>query len=163
MQVEFTVRSYRPGDFLTLWKIDQSCFEPQIAYSQQELKRYIRWPSAFSLIAEHKTTGNRLADDTSDDLSIIGFLIADLGTTAGHIITIDVRAEARGNGVGSVLLDTAEKHLRSASRRIVRLETAVDNLTALNFYKKHDYSVVKTMPRYYSNGVDALVLEKDLH
>jgi len=98
MQVEFTVRSYRPGDFLTLWKIDQSCFEPQIAYSQQELKRYIRWPSAFSLIAEHKTTGNRLADDTRDDLSIIGFLIADLGTPAGHIITIDVRAEARGNG-----------------------------------------------------------------
>jgi len=30
------------------------------------------------------------------------------------------------------------------------------------FYKRHGYSVVKTIPRYYSNGVDALVLQKDL-
>jgi len=30
------------------------------------------------------------------------------------------------------------------------------------FYKRHQYSMVKTVPHYYSNGVDALVLEKDL-
>ena len=38
----------------------------------------------------------------------------------------------------------------------------MDNLAALAFYKRHQYFVVKTVPRYYSNGVDALVLEKDL-
>ena len=42
------------------------------------------------------------------------------------------------------------------------LETAVDNRAALSFYKKHDYDVVKTILRYYSDGVDALVLKKDL-
>jgi ribosomal protein S18 acetylase RimI-like enzyme len=45
---------------------------------------------------------------------------------------------------------------------VVRLETAVDNLAALSFYKRHLYSVTKVVPRYYSNGVDALVLEKKL-
>jgi ribosomal protein S18 acetylase RimI-like enzyme len=45
---------------------------------------------------------------------------------------------------------------------LVELETAVDNLSALSFYKRHAYSVVRTFPRYYSNGVDALVLQKDL-
>jgi ribosomal protein S18 acetylase RimI-like enzyme len=44
----------------------------------------------------------------------------------------------------------------------VRLETAVDNLPALTFYKRHGYDIVKTMPRYYSNGVDAFSLEKAL-
>jgi ribosomal protein S18 acetylase RimI-like enzyme len=42
------------------------------------------------------------------------------------------------------------------------LETAVDNLPALAFYKRHNYFLLKTLPRYYSNGVDAFVLQKDL-
>jgi ribosomal protein S18 acetylase RimI-like enzyme len=44
----------------------------------------------------------------------------------------------------------------------VGLETAVDNLGALSFYKRHGYHVIRTWPRYYSNGVDALVMKKDL-
>ena len=43
------------------------------------------------------------------------------------------------------------------------LEAAVDNSTALAFYKQHGYSVIRTWPRYYSNGVDALVLKKNLN
>ena len=42
------------------------------------------------------------------------------------------------------------------------LETAVDNLAALSFYKRHGYNVIRTWPRYYSNGVDALVMKKEL-
>jgi ribosomal protein S18 acetylase RimI-like enzyme len=41
-------------------------------------------------------------------------------------------------------------------------ETAVDNTAALAFYKRHHYFVVKTMPRYYPDGLDAFVLEKKL-
>lgn len=163
MHVEFTVRNYRPEDFLTLWRIDQSCFEPEIAYSQQELKRYISWAGAFTLVAERKSSENRRSKDAGVDSNIIGFVVADVVKTAGHIITIDIRAEARGHRVGSALLSSAENHLRLAACRTIRLETAVDNAAALGFYKKHGYSVIKTVPRYYSNGVDALVLEKDLH
>jgi ribosomal protein S18 acetylase RimI-like enzyme len=60
------------------------------------------------------------------------------------------------------LLTVAEKRLVEEKCRVVRLETAVDNLSALAFYKRHHYSIVKTIPRYYSSGVDAFVLEKDL-
>jgi ribosomal protein S18 acetylase RimI-like enzyme len=38
----------------------------------------------------------------------------------------------------------------------------VDNISALSFYKRQGYTVIRTLPRYYSNGVDALVLEKAL-
>jgi len=159
--VEFTVRSYRPEDFLTLWGIDQSCFDPEIAYSQGELNRYLKWPGSFTLVAERE--GAPVSQPVGAAFEIIGFLVANRGKTVGHIITIDVSAAARGNGAGSALLETAEAQLHSARCRSVRLETAVDNIAALGFYKKHGYSVVKTLPRYYSNGTDALVLEKDLH
>jgi [ribosomal protein S18]-alanine N-acetyltransferase len=97
----------------------------------------------------------------SEDGAIAGFLVAYGGLT-GHIITIDVAPAARRSGVGSLLLRAAEDRLREAGSRAVGLETAVDNLSALTFYKRHGYSVIRTWPRYYSNGVDALVLKKEL-
>ena len=80
----------------------------------------------------------------------------------GHIITIDVRPSARRHHIGSALLDAAENRFRTANCRAVRLETAVDNASALSFYKRHGYDVIKVIPHYYSNGVDALLLEKNL-
>src|SRR5262249_1250094 len=94
---------------------------------------------------------------------ILGFLVAALRRNGiGHVITIDVIKEARRSGVGSKLLSEAEARFRKLKCHVVSLETAVDNRSALIFYKRHQYSTVKTIHRYYSNGVDGLVLEKDL-
>ena len=98
----------------------------------------------------------------SADLAHAGFIVAEADRGSGHIITIDVIAAARRSGVGSLLLRAAEDRLRTAGCRAVELETAVDNVSALSFYKRHGYSVIRTFPRYYSNGVDALVLQKEL-
>ena len=80
----------------------------------------------------------------------------------GHVVTIDVLKVARRTGVGSMLLGSAEDRLKRGGSKAVGLETAVDNTEALKFYKRHGYSVFRTWPHYYSNGVDALVLRKDL-
>ena len=147
--VPFVIRDSKPADFETLWQMDQECFPPGIAYSRQELKVYMRGKGSFTLVA------------AGDDGAIAGFLVAYGGGT-GHIITIDVASSARRSGVGSLLLSAAEDRLRASGSQAVGLETAVDNLSALSFYKRHGYSVIKTWPRYYSNGVDALVLKKTL-
>jgi [ribosomal protein S18]-alanine N-acetyltransferase len=156
--VRFTVRDYRREDFNTLWKIDQACFPPGISYSQYALRTYIRGWRAFTLVAE---TESGESDAHPAGRETVGFLIAESSRGMGHIITIDVRSEARRHRVGSTLLRAAEQRLRDRCRR-VRLETAVDNISALAFYKRHGYGVIRTVPRYYSNGVDALLLEKDL-
>ena len=166
--MQFTLRDYRPADFRTLFRIDQSCFPPGIAYTPFELKAYVhRWGS-FTLVAEAETpagtqsTAKASVASIEEDPRILGFLVAERHRRSGHIITIDVRSEARRYRIGSALLETAESRLQRLDCRIVRLETAVDNVAALAFYKRHKYTVVKTIPRYYSSGVDALLLEKDL-
>ena len=158
--MKFTVRNFHSDDFLTLWQIDQSCFAPEIAYSKHELNSYIRRANSFTLVAEPAESKGEASFPLR--AKTLGFVVAESGRRVGHIITIDVCAEARGNRVGSALLRAAEQRLRVAGCVMVRLETAVDNIAALAFYKKHRYNVIKIFPRYYSNGVDALLMEKDL-
>jgi ribosomal-protein-alanine N-acetyltransferase len=154
--VQFALRDYRPEDFQSLWKIDQECFSPGIAYSKLELNLYIRRKNSFTVVAEELGAAEK-------PVPILGFLVAEAGRSGmGHIITIDVIAQARRSGVGSELLGKAEERLRAEGCRAVKLETAVDNHSAVTFYKRHQYFLVKTVPRYYSNGVDAFVLKKDL-
>jgi len=175
---EFEIRDFQAKDFDALWRIDQGCFPPGISYSRTELKIYMRRRASFTLVAVRTAA----AAPSSPDLvkakkhspaspaalalatgEIAGFIVAEAGNPdPGHIITIDVVAPARRFGVGSLLLRAAEDRLRVAECHAVALETAVDNLPALSFYKRHGYSVVKTFPRYYANGVDALVLTKEL-
>jgi [ribosomal protein S18]-alanine N-acetyltransferase len=156
--VHFAIRDFRLDDFEILWQMDQECFSPGISYSRPELKFYIRRRGSFTLVAEQvaEKAAAKLAEE-----KIAGFIVTQTGRT-GHIITIDVIATARRAGVGSKLLQAAEDRLRAAGSKAVGLETAVDNLSALAFYKRHGYSVIETVPRYYSNGVDALRMKKDL-
>jgi [ribosomal protein S18]-alanine N-acetyltransferase len=171
--VPFTIRDFQPADFDTLWRIDQLCFPPGISYSRAELKLYIHRPGSFTLLAVDSipslqpipdlAKGKKLSSSIPPpNAPIAGFIVAEAVRDSGHIITIDVIAAARRAGAGSLLLSAAERRLRAARCRTVELETAVDNISALSFYKRHAYSVIKTFPRYYSNGVDALVLEKNL-
>jgi ribosomal-protein-alanine N-acetyltransferase len=160
--VPFTIRDFRLDDFETLWHIDQECFSPGISYSRPELKFYIRRRGSFTFVAEEVT--EPLAEGLAREATIpkiAGFIVTQTGRT-GHIITIDVIAPARRAGVGSQLLQAAEDRLQTAGSKAVSLETAVNNVSALAFYKRHGYSVTETVPRYYSNGVDALRMKKEL-
>jgi len=148
--VTIVVRDYKPEDFESLWRMDQECFPRGMSYSKQELNGYMGHRGSFTLVA------------TDGKEKLQGFIVAHCAAS-GHVITIDVGPGARRAGVGSRLLRAAEDRMRAAGCRAVGLEAAVDNVTALSFYKRHGYDVIRTWPRYYSNGVDALVLKKDLN
>lgn len=178
-RVNSDIRDFQPTDFETLWRIDQECFSPGISYSQAELRAYMRRSGSFTLVAVgskvHKAANSDLGTNDlrittrespampTAEGSLNGFIVAEADGNSGHVITIDVVKVARRAGIGSLLLEAAEERLRAARCRSVELETAVDNISALSFYNRHGYYVTKTFPRYYSNGVDALVLEKRLN
>ena len=156
--MEFILREFKREDFEILWDIDQKCFPPGISYSRIELAAYIRHRGSLTLVAE-----STAARGEAEGSPILGFIVAEVDRRGmGHIITIDVVGAARRFGIGSSLLAAAEDRLRAAQCPSIRLETAVDNLGALAFYKRLGYFLERTVPHYYSNGVDALILRKDL-
>ena len=144
----FVLREAVPEDFEQLFEIDHRCFPPGISYSRLELKFYMTRAGAFTLVG--KTP------------ELAGFIVTEMGRRrVGHVITIDVVPEARRLGLGTALLTAAEQRVRAAGGRGMYLETAVDNLPAIKFYKKHDYYLERTIPRYYANGVDAFTMSKE--
>ncbi len=156
----FRIRQFRKEDFEQLWAIDQECFPAGISYTRLELAFYMRRNRAFTLVAEGESAGPTAATTAG---GILGFLVGEGSARgAGHIITIDVRPEARRHRLGTALLEAAEERLRGDGSRHVFLETAVNNAPAIAFYKRHGYELIKTIPRYYKNDLDALLLGKRL-
>jgi ribosomal protein S18 acetylase RimI-like enzyme len=173
--VQFRIRQFEKTDFQTLWQIDQACFDPQLAYSQRELAFYMRRPGSFTLVADRMVSGiavaragagkvpsNGKARVAIPNPGILGFIVAEARGKVGHIITIDVIAEARRAGVGTALLQAAEEQLLQSGAAAIALETPVDNSAAIRFYKQKGYFVEKTVAGYYSNQMDALIMTKEL-
>jgi ribosomal protein S18 acetylase RimI-like enzyme len=150
-----TVRKYRSGDFKRLLEIDQTCFVEGISYSAEEMAYFLSVPTAICLVCVQEE-------------SIMGFIIADrflprrASRSMGKIITIDVAPQAQHTGVGTLLMSSAEGELKQAGCNYISLEVAVDNEPAMRFYKKHGYSVLKVLPRYYLDSIDGLLMGKRL-
>jgi ribosomal-protein-alanine N-acetyltransferase len=150
MLIAPVLREYRASDFDTLWMIDQACFEPGLSYGRRELAFYIDRKGGFTLVAQQIA-------------KIVGFIVVHRNRrNQGHVITVDVLPETRRSGLGSRLLAAAEERLRTLGCGTVLLETAVDNVAAIGFYKRHNYAVVDRIPDYYLDSIDALVLAKNL-
>ncbi len=144
-----TLRPYAPGDFETLYQIDQACYPPGIAYSKRALRWFLHLPSAECLIAEAE---GRLA----------GFILAEYLGAVGHLITIDVLETHRRRGVGTALLSRMEQEFTARGVREIELETATDNHAAVAFWHKHGYRTVRVLRRYYLDNLDAFFMLKPL-
>ncbi len=93
---------------------------------------------------------------------IAGFILTVWSRDTGHIITLDVLAPHRRQGVGSHLLRAAEQDAAAHRVRRIVLETATSNEPAIAFWKKHGYREIGIVRDYYGRGLDAFAMEKDL-
>lgn len=144
-----TLRSYEPHDFAALHKLDQSCFPVGISYSKTTLRYFLTLPSADCTIAEL-------------DGRIAGFILSEENPPLAHIITLDVDAKHRRNGLGTTLLETQETNLAARGVRSILLETAIDNEAAVAFWKSRGYRIEATLKRYYLGRIDAYEMRKIL-
>ena len=144
------IRKYRPTDFEQLWKLDQTCFPADIAYSRNELAYYLAAPRALCFVVE-------------DHNEPVAFILGHQQRgNVGHIVTLDVVPQAQRKRLGSVLMEKLESSFVELGCSSLMLEVAVSNLAALTFYKKHGFTVIKTLRHYYPGGLDGLLMGKKL-
>jgi ribosomal-protein-alanine acetyltransferase len=92
---------------------------------------------------------------------MVGFVAGDVRSSENMawIATICVDPEYQGRGIGSALLQACEERLHIAR---VRLCVRISNENAIRLYERFGYERINIWKRYYVNGEDALVMEKDL-
>lgn len=138
-----TLREYRPSDFLAIVALDQECFEPGIAYSPAEMRRFLSLATREAAVAE---VGGTLA----------GFCIGYRSPAAtARILTLDVRAAGRRSGTGRALLEDVVARLVRAGALETVLEVDVRNSGAIAFYERLGFRRTGSHRDYYGAGLDA--------
>jgi ribosomal-protein-alanine N-acetyltransferase len=151
------LRDYSPADFETLYEIDQACYARGIAYSRAMLRWYMKQRGSFCVVAEAD------AELESGAGSIIaGFIIAQGDGDAGYIVTIDVLQGQRRGGVGTALLEEAERRLAAMRVRYIELQTATNNEAGIAFWQRHGYRSSGVIRGYYLGRIDAYQMSKEI-
>ena len=144
-----TVRPAANSDLLAIHRIESAAF-PQ------------PWP--FSAFESYVGEAGFLV--AVDDDEVLGYVVADTvpnhGTPLGHVKDIAVRPDARGQGLGSLLLERALAVMASVDAASVKLEVRESNDPAIELYQRHGFVHRRTVPRYYDDGEAALIMVRDL-
>lgn len=134
-------------DLNALRTLEQICF-PQDAWPLWDLIGVLTFPNVLRIKA-------------TVEGQMVGFVAADIrrSENLAWIATIGVLPDFRRQGIGGALLVVVEERVSVSS---IRLSVRTSNLPALTLYNRLGYHRYGTWPRYYADGEDALVLEKNL-
>ncbi len=95
--------------------------------------------------------------------NVMGYIIASPGTTEKSlIVSIAVAPEQRLHGIGRTLVEFIEERLTGLSKKFLELRVRPTNLSGRRFCEKLGFTVASTIPGFYSDGDDALQMEKVL-
>lgn len=147
----------RALDLDRIVEIERACFPEKLAYTRDELRRFLQAPNAQCMVAVDRTTG-----------FVGGFVIVSWrkGAKVGYVQTIDVAPDAQGHGLGRMLLETAERIMAERGLTKSILQVYLRNNTALILYLKTGYTIRRARNRYYQNSYkgarDALELVKEI-
>ncbi len=144
------IRASNAASAASLAVLHRACFDE--AWDEAAMRAMLAMPGAFAF-------------EAGDPASLDGLVIARIGGGEAEILTIGVRPEARGQGLGRLLLEAAAAHAAAFGAEALFLEVAEDNRSALRLYETSGFYLVGMRPGYYRRdgaSVAARTLKRDL-
>jgi ribosomal-protein-alanine N-acetyltransferase len=105
--------------------------------------------------------------------SVVGYLMARIEygfshlrrlglARKGHVVSVAVKEQHRGKGVGTMLMTTAQAALVTKNVTECYLEVRVSNSEAINLYQRLGYRATGRLEAYYKDGEASLVMAKPI-
>lgn len=118
------------------------------------------WPlDMFLAEITHETRAYVVVED---QYGIVGYAGAMSIADTADIQTIAVLPEYEGRGYGKAMLNFLHQEASARGAQRILLEVRADNPRAQRLYERNGYTQIHVRKRYYNDGVDALIMQKDL-
>jgi [ribosomal protein S18]-alanine N-acetyltransferase len=155
MSGEIIFRDYRDTDLEAMFRLDEACFAEEFRFDRESMREF----------AEERNAIVRIAEEVSGELA--GFIIVHVERVAtgwrAYVVTLDVAAEWRQQGLGRGLMREAEACAVAAGVRWMQLHVFTGNEGAIRFYERLGYERIRVQRRFYGKaGLDAFVYGKEL-
>lgn len=95
----------------------------------------------------------------------VGIVVYAYSPGQADIVTFGVLPEYRGKHISDELMEASFISLANEEIKEIFLEVAVDNIHAIDLYRRHGFQQVGCRPNYYVRGdvkTDALVMRVEL-
>lgn len=93
---------------------------------------------------------------------VVGYVAASISAKVAHVISVAVKPENRGRGIGEKLLGRLLEELKYKGITMIFLEVRVSNKAAINLYRKLGFRESRRIPRYYLDREDCIMFMKKL-
>lgn len=150
MTATYRIRRARHDDLEALLALEQRAFNTD-HLSRRQYRRHLG-----------SATGSVLVAVGASGLLGKALVFFNARTDIARLYSIAVGDAARGQGLGAVLLQAAEREARRRGCRRMRLEVSQSNPAAIRLYERRGYRRIGERRGYYENGEHAWRYEKSL-
>lgn len=91
-----------------------------------------------------------------------GFIVWRTVLDESEIITIGVHPDARGTGIAIAMIGLMENEIKKNGASKIFLEVSHTNTPAIKLYEKCGFVQIGKRKNYYSDGTDAILMQKDI-
>jgi ribosomal-protein-alanine acetyltransferase len=144
------IRTAGRADLDAVHRIERLSFDAD-RFSRATLQRLLKSPSAAFLVA-----------DAGGDAVGYAVILFRAGSEVARLYSLAVDPARRGLGLARGLLAAAEAASLARGARVLRLEVRASNTAGLRLYERAGFTFLERRPGYYSDGEDAVRLEKRL-
>ena len=142
-----TYRSWKFEDILKISVLEKECFSD---------------PWTYRMFVEGFSSKLFYGVCAVEDGEIVGYACETVLFENAEVDNIAVAESCRRRGVGKKLLKKLETEAKERGARVILLEVRVSNAPAMTMYLKEGFKGIYVRPRYYPDGEDAVVMQKEL-